>query len=1346
MKQGMFLFSSLGQTGIALVLLMGGFDAQAAPQGAQTAAGRATVSQAGNKTDIWQSTDKAVIDWRSFDIGKGEHTQFHQPSSKSFTLNRVRDTDASVINGKLSANGNIAIVNPNGVYFGSNAKVDVNSLIATTADIDNQRFMRGDLRFDKPGNPDAAVINQGSISVREAGLVGLVAPNVLNDGTITARMGKIQLASGDSFTVDLYGNGLMEVQVSDKVKSQLVSSSGIISADGGTIALTAAAGKNVVNSLVSATGELRAAAVSKKGGKIIIAAEGSNAVKGNSASAKGKKKGESVVVVGKAVLNASGYGKGQTGGQIDITGDYIEVGDDTVLDTSGDVGGGTIRVGGDYQGKGDTPAAKYVYASPFSLALNNAITSGDGGRTIFWSDDTAEFYGNVVAQGGSKSGNGGFVETSGKKNLTAQGMVDLTAPNGNKGTYLLDPDTITILGGFDPLDYSNLVLWLDAADASTITATGNALTQWNDKSPEGNHAYALYGSPNTGTYTLNGKNVIRFNGTNQVLTVYDDDSLDGAAGMTFFALNTPTVTGSPHGIISKRTTMSSTQAYSLFYYSGNKVHADFPASSSRFAGNTSLVSGTTYLVGANYDGTKTGSQRVNLYLQGLLDGTGSAAGATLPNTTSDLFIAALNSNYGQYLSGDIPEILIYRESLPKDQQDVVNQYLSAKWNFALNPTNASNPEYTEAMSSTGFSTFTTDYLKRLSGFADISLLADNGVTLDLQGETLSLDNNRSLTIATTNGNITTASAGTLRTNRVVSGGDITLTATNGSIITNNALTLDAVGGGTIRLTAGSGISTGGNLTVQGDNLILDNTVTGNLTWRSDAATPTATTNAAGSSNIVFEPRSAGRSLTIGANSGADINLSAATIAALRNGFGNHRYGASASGELTNHYANWDDVVSFVSGDDITNEATIAATRTLTANAGGNFTNNAAISNTQNIRIEATGNIILNDTITSSAATQNALVLSAGGNFTNTAGSSALSTTGAGSRWLLYSAGPSGNTRNGLLPTASEFGKTIAANAPATIGAGNRFVYATSTQPTLAYNVDDISVEYGDAIGTLSATYDSGLVGDDTLLNIGLTGAASFSSTYSTGDNAGSYAGAATAAANTLASPLGYTFSFAAGDVTVDKAPLTATLATATPSRQVGQANPAFAITYSGFKLLETEAVLDTAPTASTTATPGSPTGSYDITIAGGTDNNYQISYTNPAGSLTVSAAPAAPSPSKPSPTPTTPTPTPVTPSPSTPSRPESPASEALPATVTRVSQDPRSTQTLAKQAELMDSNPAPQTVEGDEPYEVTLSQQEASLQTLSGMVEIRPEIMQRFKIIKSNVQFQTMTGHSKRGS
>jgi len=210
--------------------------ALANPQDGVVSAGAATISESGNTVSIDQQSHKAIIDWRNFDIAPGEHTRFNQPSPDAITLNRVNSNSASHINGALTANGNIIIVNQNGVLLGPSAHVDVNGLIATTADIGNDQFTGQDrLVFDKPGKSGAAIINEGQITAKDAGLVGLVAPNVVNSGIITARMGRVQLASGDTATVDMYGDGLINVAVSDAVTSQLAANSGTLNAEGGQI-------------------------------------------------------------------------------------------------------------------------------------------------------------------------------------------------------------------------------------------------------------------------------------------------------------------------------------------------------------------------------------------------------------------------------------------------------------------------------------------------------------------------------------------------------------------------------------------------------------------------------------------------------------------------------------------------------------------------------------------------------------------------------------------------------------------------------------------------------------------------------------------------------------------------------------------------------------------------------------------------------------------------------------------------------------------------------------------------------------------------------------------------------
>ena len=463
------------------------------PQGGTVSAGQATISGSGTTLDVNQSSNKVVIDWRGFDIAPGEVTQFYQPSSNAIALNRVNSNNASQINGTLTANGNIIIINQNGVVFGSGAKVDVNGLVATTANISNDAFMNatGPLTFDQPGNPNASIINNGTITAAQAGLVGLVAPNVINNGVITAKLGKIQLASGDTATVDMYGDGLMEVAVSDQVKSQLVANTGVIQADGGTIALTAAAGNNIINSLITNSGVLQAQSVSQQNGEILIYAEGSNAVPGNVAANKGQAAGTSTVVVS-GTLDASGYGPGQTGGTIQILGDNVGVLAGAVIDASGDTGGGNIKIGGDFHGAGNTPTAEATVVQSGATINANAITSGNGGNVTVWSDNYTNFAGNIEAKGGAQSGNGGFVETSGKINLQMNGNVDASASKGAAGNWLMDPEDVTISTGADSditgspsfvpgnsqatavLNTTDIVTALNNGTAVTVTTGGDA--------------------------------------------------------------------------------------------------------------------------------------------------------------------------------------------------------------------------------------------------------------------------------------------------------------------------------------------------------------------------------------------------------------------------------------------------------------------------------------------------------------------------------------------------------------------------------------------------------------------------------------------------------------------------------------------------------------------------------------------------------------------------------------------------------------------------------------------------------------------------------------------------------
>ncbi|HEU5047882.1 MAG TPA: YDG domain-containing protein [Rickettsiales bacterium] len=420
-----------------------GFSVIANPTGGSVTAGQASISSSGSTLTINQSSDKAIIDWRGFDINAGETTRFSQPGSSSITLNRVNALTPSQINGTLTANGNLVIINPNGVIFGRNSQVNANSLIATSSDIDNGSFMQNSkLVFNKPGSSAAQIVNQGSITVYDAGLVGLVAPHVENSGVINARLGRVTLASGDEFTLDLAGDGLTQIALSAPIQ-QFAGNSGIIQADGGLIQITAAAARSGIDSLISNTGILEARSVGEKNGVITLYAEGSNAVAGNDTTQKGLVSGSSTVE-NSGIVDASGYGSGQTGGTIQILGDHVSLLSGSHIDVSGDTGGGTVRIGGDFHGQGITPTALQTTMASDATIKADAVTSGNGGNVAVWSDGWTNFAGFISARGGALSGNGGFVETSGKNILQATGLVDAGASFGSAGHWLLDPNNITI--------------------------------------------------------------------------------------------------------------------------------------------------------------------------------------------------------------------------------------------------------------------------------------------------------------------------------------------------------------------------------------------------------------------------------------------------------------------------------------------------------------------------------------------------------------------------------------------------------------------------------------------------------------------------------------------------------------------------------------------------------------------------------------------------------------------------------------------------------------------------------------------------------------------------------------
>jgi len=444
---------------LALVLPVA---AMAIPSGGKVVGGRAQISQSGATTTINQATNRAIINWQSFDIGQNETVTSNMPSVNSAGLYRViGGGGASQLAGLLQANGNIFLVNPAGVIIHNGARVETGGFVASTADISNKDFMRGNYLFNKPGQAGATIINEGLISVRDSGFAALVAPWVRNDGIITAKLGKVALASGETFKLDVYGDDLITFTTPEQVVDTLhtadglalgVENTGTIKAEGGTVLLTARQLDGVVSSVVNNSGLVSAASAEMAGGQIVFKGEGANVDVVNSGTvdvSSGQQNGGAARLTGDGQVSDSGVitaTGGQRGGGIVLTGDDVALTGRARLDASGNYGGGgTVLIGGNAQGQGPEKNAKSATVGAEVVIKADAVSSGNGGQVVVWSDGNTVFNGAISAQGGQNGGDGGWVETSGQTlKVGDTASVNTSAPVGKFGTWLLDPMDFTI--------------------------------------------------------------------------------------------------------------------------------------------------------------------------------------------------------------------------------------------------------------------------------------------------------------------------------------------------------------------------------------------------------------------------------------------------------------------------------------------------------------------------------------------------------------------------------------------------------------------------------------------------------------------------------------------------------------------------------------------------------------------------------------------------------------------------------------------------------------------------------------------------------------------------------------
>ncbi|MCE7798872.1 YDG domain-containing protein [Sphingobium sufflavum] len=458
----------LRTTALVAAVAPAGAMAQELPTSGQVVTGSASIATAGRDMTVTTGTQRTVIDWSSFSIGTDHRLTINQPDASSINVNRVVGTDPSQIFGTLTSNGRVVITNPNGIWFGPSARVDVAGIVASAGRVSDAavgQFAAGGALSIGEGLAGASVINDGVITAREGGFAALVAPGVRNSGTITARLGQVALASGRTTTVDFYGDGLINLAIAGTTSSSplgaAVENSGRIIAEGGHVRLSANVAEGLLNNVINMSGAIEARGIATAGGVVeLLGGSGAVDVAGKvDVSGAGAQQGGRIAVqagdagAADGILNLTGTldaGSAQgKGGSIETNSRFTYLGGSASANgaTGGDV---TIKAVGMTQA--GTISADATSGSGGSVMLDaiSNITQTSGARTSANSVSGAggSVIARTVAQGRTFSSGmlsatgatGGMVQILGNDIALAAARVDASGAVGNGGAVLVGGD------------------------------------------------------------------------------------------------------------------------------------------------------------------------------------------------------------------------------------------------------------------------------------------------------------------------------------------------------------------------------------------------------------------------------------------------------------------------------------------------------------------------------------------------------------------------------------------------------------------------------------------------------------------------------------------------------------------------------------------------------------------------------------------------------------------------------------------------------------------------------------------------------------------------------------------
>ena len=370
------------------------------PTGGTLAAGAATIAQNGSTLNINQTSNRAALNWQTFNVGSSATVNFNQPSTNSVTLNRINDSNPSQIFGQINANGQVFLTNPNGLYFAPSASANVGGLVATTHSISDADFMAGNTTFTRNG-ATGSVINDGNLTASLGGYIALLAPEVQNNGIIIAQLGTVALAAGENYTLQFDNNNtLADITVTPATIAALVQNGNAVHAPGGLIILSAQAANSLQGGVVNNSGSLEASGFVNNGGVIRLSAS--------------------------QTINQSG--SVQAGSQLNISANQVLLNTGTLKAGDGVIGGqitatvNNLVDAGTWDASGTTAAGKI-----------NITASGTAEQTVA---------GLMTAAGAS----GGNISLAAGTSAYLSGQFNANGTSGNGGTISLTAPALTLAG------------------------------------------------------------------------------------------------------------------------------------------------------------------------------------------------------------------------------------------------------------------------------------------------------------------------------------------------------------------------------------------------------------------------------------------------------------------------------------------------------------------------------------------------------------------------------------------------------------------------------------------------------------------------------------------------------------------------------------------------------------------------------------------------------------------------------------------------------------------------------------------------------------------------------------